>query len=504
MKMSLRMIGPRLFETSDNLTSRFSTLFLILPTFPPLARQRQTSKHCRRSKVKIKFSNFAFRLLQLDAKKSPLALLAQTCSAIGADSPNPKLISAAEKASLKSSHKHGSESSRDKVSPASSLSANSTEVPVKASFKPYESCLTSRDKTRSPEDRTSRVRTPVSSKGSAATTPVQPRCASNHSSSSQRTSPHQRKSPSEKSTDRTSPSQTSPLTPKANGDAISTNGSLHSPTGAKIGYSPTVFTSTGEFGVKDLPLGTFKPGQGIPVSSSAFLGGLPTHGFPLPADLMTSGLLAAQHHALKTGALNPYLSYARLKAGAGDACRDPYCTGCSLSAHLLGGFKPGACPAGCAQCDHAKTPSFPPPGHPAAAYAHAQLAALAAASQLPYVCSWVAGDSAYCGKRFAGSDELLQHLRGHAAALGEAGASLGSLSSAGSALSALGSSGSHPLLPRAYPTPPLSPLAPRFHPYSKPAHLMQHPQLPFPLPPHPSLAAYFPPYPLFGPRGLHP
>ncbi|XP_077295497.1 zinc finger protein elbow B isoform X2 [Arctopsyche grandis] len=413
----------------------------------------------------------------LDAKKSPLALLAQTCSAIGADSPNPKLISAAEKASLKSSHKHSSDSNRDKSSPNNNNST-AAEVPVKASFKPYESCLTSRDKTRSPEERTSsgpRVRTPLSSK---STTPVQPRCASNHSSSSQRTSPHQRKSPSEKSADRSSPSQASP---RPNGD---------SPT--KIGYTPTVLTSSNDLAVKDLPLGTFKPGQGIPVSSSAFLGGLPAPGFPLPADLMTSGLLAAQHHALKSGALNPYLSYARLKAG--DACRDPYCTGCSLSAHLLGGYKAGACPAGCVQCDHAK--SFPPPGHPAAAYAHAQLAALAAASQLPYVCSWVAGDSAYCGKRFAGSDELLQHLRGHAAALGEAGG--------GSALSALGLSSSHPLLPRAYPTPPLSPLAPRFHPYSKPAHLMQHPQLPFPLPPHPSLAAYFPPYPLFGPRGLHP
>lgn len=436
----------------------------------------------------------------MDAKKSPLALLAQTCSAIGADSPNPKLISAAEKASLKSSHKHSSssDSGRDKSSPTLSISNNSSnEVPVKASFKPYESCLTSRDKTKSPDERSGRVRTPVSSKGSAATTPVQARCASNHSSSSQRTSPHQRKSPSEKSQDRTSPSQASPHTPRPNGDLLTTNGSLHSPTGAKIGYT----TSSNDMGVKDLPLGTFKPGQGIPVSSSAFLGGLPAPGFPLPADL---GLLAAQHHALKSGVLNPYLNYARLKAGAGDACRDPYCTGCSLSAHLLGGFKSGACPAGCSQCDHAKTPSFPPPGHPAAAYAHAQLAALAAASQLPYVCSWVAGDSAYCGKRFAGPDELLQHLRGHTASIGDAGSGLSSLGSAGSALSALGSTGSHPLLPRAYPTPPLSPLAPRFHPYSKPAHLMQHPQLAFPLPPHPSLAAYFPPYHLFGPRGLHP
>lgn len=53
------------------------------------------------------------------------------------------------------------------------------------------------------------------------------------------------------------------------------------------------------------------------------------------------------------------------------ACRDPYCQGC---------------PAGLAQ-----------------------LAALAQ----PYVCSWVSGESTFCGKRFTTPEELLQHLRSH-------------------------------------------------------------------------------------------
>ncbi|XP_013184526.1 zinc finger protein Elbow isoform X2 [Amyelois transitella] len=399
----------------------------------------------------------------LDAKKSPLALLAQTCSAIGADSPNPKLISAAEKASKKYDDK-----------------------PVhndnKPSFKPYESCLTAREKTRTPEDRASvghpHSKTPLSSKGSTSTTPVQARCGSNQSSSSQRTPPPaHRKTPSEKSEERSSPLRGSPVPTKSNSNSPSSSST-------KLPYTPTSLSSSSD--TKEPS--SFKPS--VPVTSTAFLGGMPPSGFPLPMDIMTSSLMAAQHHALKNG-LNPYLAYARMKAPGSDLgiCRDPYCTGCSLSSHLL---KSAVCPAGCAQCDHAKTPFTIPSGHPAAAaYAHAQLAALAAASQLPYVCSWMAGDSAYCGKRFASSDELLQHLRSHTAS-----------SESNSSLSML--SATHPLLQRTYPTPPLSPLTPRFHPYSKPSHLVSSPPLPFPLPPHPSLAAYFPSYPLFGPRPLHP
>lgn len=390
-----------------------------------------------------------------------MALLAQTCSAIGADSPNPKLISAAEKASKKYDD--------NKV----------IHLDNKPSFKPYESCLTAREKTRTPEDRTSvNAKTPLSSKGSACNTPVQARCGSNQSSSSQRTPPPaHRKTPSEKSEERSSPLH-SPVPAKSHSDSTS------SPTSSKLPYTPTSMASSAD--TKEPSC--YKPS--VPVSSSHFLNGLHPAGFPLPMDLMTSSLMAAQHHALKNG-LNPYLAYARMKAPGSDLgiCRDPYCTGCSLSSHLL---KSAVCPAGCAQCDHAKTPFSLPTGHPAAAaYAHAQLAALAAASQLPYVCSWMAGDSAYCGKRFGTSEELLQHLRSHTAS-GESSPSLSMLSA------------THPLLQRTYPTPPLSPLTPRFHPYSKPSHMVSSPPLPFPLAPHPSLAAYFPSYPLFGPRPLHP
>lgn len=227
---------------------------------------------------------------------------------------------------------------------------------------------------------------------------------------------------------------------------------------------------------------------------------------------MTSSLMS-QHHALKTSGLSPYLNYGRVKAQdtLPTVCRDPYCTGCSVSSHLLGAVSAvkSQCPAGCTQCDHAKPPTtsaFLGHSPAAAAYAHAQLAALAAASHLPYVCNWISGDAAYCGKRFSNSEELLSHLRSHTSGSSETM----------SALSILGSAGlppTHPLLHRTYPTPPLSPLATaRFHPYTKPSLLP--PSLGsstlsgFPLG-HPGLSPYLSPYSLYGPRlgatpGMHP
>ncbi|RZB77507.1 zinc finger protein Elbow [Asbolus verrucosus] len=426
----------------------------------------------------------------LDAKKSPLALLAQTCSQIGADAPNSKLLQSADKSS-----KSG------KLEVCKEKSSNSSEAHHKPS-----SCLP-REKSRSPEERSSsastgsRVRTPSTSKSTFSGS-TNGRCASNQSAASPRASPV---------SERKTPASEGPSSGDQNNSKSSERGSPLTPATSttKTAFTPNILTSSSDPSIKDLPLGTFKPG--VPVTS-AFLAGYPGAGFPIPMDLMTSSLMS-QHHALKTGGLSPYLNYGRMKGADSlpSVCRDPYCTGCGVSSHLLGGAvkTSAACPAGCTQCDHAKPPtSTGYLGHnpAAAAYAHAQLAALAAASHLPYVCNWISGDAAYCGKRFSSSEELLAHLRTHTSvAVSESSAALSMLSS--SSLPP-----THPLLHRTYPTPPLSPLATaRYHPYSKPSLLppsLSSSLSGFPLS-HPGLPPYLSPYSLYGPRlgaapGMHP
>lgn len=252
--------------------------------------------------------------------------------------------------------------------------------------------------------------------------------------------------------------------------------------------------------------------------SSAYYAGYPsgnpTSGLSYPMDVMTASALMSQHHPMfKAAAMHPYLNYARLKGidpaalMAPNICRDPYCTGCPSSPHFLNKAAGQPCPAGCPQCESnsGKSTSMGGGGSSAAAAVaaaaassyHAQLAALAAATQMPYVCSWISADAAYCGKRFGTSDELFQHLRTHTASLPD---------SVLSAAAAGGIPPTHPLFQRTYPTPPLSPLsAARYHPYGKPS--MLPPPLAsaagalggLPMPPHPALAQYFAPYSLYGP-----
>ncbi|XP_015112035.1 zinc finger protein Elbow [Diachasma alloeum] len=466
----------------------------------------------------------------LDAKQSPLAMLAKTCSQIGADPPTKSLLAPLEKSSKTSK----SSESREKSSPIALVE------PGKSSFKPYESCL-GREKASSPEEQ-QRAASSHSASGRSRT-PGSKRCSSNQSASSRAMTPQGRKTATPNGNDQTTRESPALRTSVSGGtttaaDPVSSRASS-SPQQSKSTYSPNVLSMDPT--MKDISLGSFKQATSIPTSVATSVGYL---GYPpqLPIDVMASSLVSQHHAALKSGlAGNPYLSYARMKTSTGaetlvPVCRDPYCTGCQLNSHLLGsGAKipvssastpTTSCPAGCAQCDHKTSVANPygPMGvhtTAAAAYAHAQLAALAAASQLPFVCNWIAGDTAYCGKRFSSSEELLQHLRSHTSV------SANDPTAAAQALSLLSPPGlppTHPLLSRTYPTPPLSPLATaRYHPYGKPSPLLQHSLstlgLGFP-PSHPHSAAaaaaaaglppYFSPYSFYGgPRlgaasGMHP
>lgn len=273
-------------------------------------------------------------------------MLAQTCSAIGNDAtPNPKLLANIEKSTK-----------RDKISPLSSTNGGSPSE-FKSSFKPYESSLKESD---APDD----LRVASRLKAAGKLHNGNERCESTQSSSSQ----HTRKSP-----------------PSASPKIIDHKSISNSSASAKS-TTPT----------QEVP--TSQPQKSDKETTAAALRSMPTGPYPMPYlnsypyGYNPMELLAQHQSMLKAAALsNPYLNYAaRMKAAGaemmmgGGICRDPYCTGCNLSSHLMGknGGTP-SCPPGCT-CDHSISKAMA--ANPAAAMAyHAQLAQLAAASQLPYV-----------------------------------------------------------------------------------------------------------------------
>lgn len=436
----------------------------------------------------------------MDTKNSPLALLAQTCSAIGADAPNPKLTASFEKSAKNLSKSEN----RDKSSPSShsSLSNCSNESNQKSSFKPYESSLKDRispaDDPRPASSHTHRIRTPKSATNPSLTMATNGRCESSESAASQRDSPSRKsyqplnleKSSSPVSRSSTSKESSSTSNRPINESPLSASAKLAEANYPKTSTAPSVHTASPYFSAYGLP------------------------GLPYPMDL---NAIMAHQAMFKAATMNPYLNYAsRMKIPTTSAaeslmasgCRDPFCTGCALSSHPV-----GKCPPGCTQCESAMKSPYAHQISAAAAqtsaanaYAQAHFAALAAAAtSMPHVCNWVGEDSAYCGKQFGTSTELIQHLRTHTFPSPDAlmNQSKGMLPQ---------------LYQRTYPKPDLSPLSNgRYHPYSKAAAAAaaaaMQPTLPssmasFQLP-HPSISPYFNPYSLYGPRlgassGMHP
>nr|CAD7460692.1 unnamed protein product [Timema tahoe] len=404
-------------------------------------------------------------LLQLDAKKSPLALLAQTCSQIGADSPNTKtLIPTLEKPSKKSSSVDTSVSppvSVHKAPPPAQPLARTSPSEPRLAFKPYEAnvlCkkMTSPTVEERPPSKTGSVNDSgekggrASSRKSAASPSVVVQLQGDVG-----------KTPSGERVKSVSPSNTGGASPI-----------IRSGLEVLQGHP------------KDMPLGTYKPSGlgGLGGSLGSLCSGCPPGLEPNnpafrppfaggPFSHHHAALLAAGYPSASPG---PYVSYARVKTASGGealvpVCKDPYCTGCQYSLHnqqlLL-----GSCPSGCTQCDHQK----------------------------PYVCNWIAGDS-YCGKRFGTSDELLQHLRTHTTAADNSMSLLNPHAFLASSAAALHRAG--------YPNPPLSPLSARYHPYSKPGLPGSLAASPFSAFNPTTLGPYYSPYSLYGQRigaAVHP
>ncbi|EDV30753.1 uncharacterized protein Dana_GF15014, isoform A [Drosophila ananassae] len=311
----------------------------------------------------------------LDNKSSPLALLAQTCSAIGADTTNPKLLAAnIEKSTKQLQHQANKAAggfglgqlssdgggARDKSSPvsshSSSVSTGSVEQqqplppahsskPIPTTFKPYEpnnnistavDCGATNLTSSSSSNSNSSTNINNNSSGQRVKTPKTAtnggqRCDSNQSASSQRESPAAagslRRTPtSGGSTTAAQQLNGSPGLPSsAPGRSNSKeSASMHSPSAAAAAAAAVAAASSNRLQeaalaaakeasyVKALHAASQQGSASAAVAAASYYP--PGYGSPYSMDLMAASSLMSPHHPMfKASAMNPYLNYARMK-----------------------------------------------------------------------------------------------------------------------------------------------------------------------------------------------
>ncbi|KAG5676539.1 hypothetical protein PVAND_006365 [Polypedilum vanderplanki] len=443
----------------------------------------------------------------LDSKKSPLALLAQTCSQIGADSNNVNVKSLITPPTSATTVTAATVATNEKGKKLDNAQAALTKQPTAIQqqqqqqqksdkindlvFKPYEANVLSRkslngDDAHRPLSKASSVDDNLSDESNKS---MKKELAYNNSRVSSRNS--NRESPASVNSN-----NNNNLDHKNNNNIENDSEKSQSKSPSSLSQKDSPRSSldllqSQQQQQKDL--GLYKPGFNPfydptnPAFRSSFTSALSQH--------HASMLAAAAASGYPPNSSNPYLSYARIKTPTGSealvpVCKDPYCTGCQYSAHNQQMLMGVPCPAGCQQCEQQKyglamAMSSLPPNHP-----FAQMSK-------PFACNWLLHDG-YCGRRFSTTDELIQHMKTHSPNLSDPATAASILAAQQSAAALM-----PPLFfpPRtAYPpsTSPLSPLsASRYHPYAKPGTL----------PPsaaaaaasayssfNPALSAYYPPY----------